>query len=60
MTACMGGWCAKRDHCTHYHCPDKGQPAERLCAPGETGAYVAINLHTEQPEPAPVAELTTA
>ena len=37
-TACMGGWCAKRDHCHNYH-TDQGRntPAERLCIPGQDG-----------------------
>jgi hypothetical protein len=35
--ACMGGWCAQRDHCGHYHAQFRGQPSERLCVPGRDG-----------------------
>jgi hypothetical protein len=38
--ACMGGWCAKRDHCQHYHAEDRREPAERLCEPGHDGMPV--------------------
>jgi hypothetical protein len=35
----MGGWCAKRDHCAHYHAFGADQqPSERLCPPGRDGA----------------------
>lgn len=38
-TACMGGWCARRDHCANYHAASVDQqPAERLCPPGQDGA----------------------
>ncbi|MGQ3051077.1 MAG: hypothetical protein ACT6S0_04770 [Roseateles sp.] len=38
-TACMGGWCEKRDRCGHFHAasPDQ-QPKERLCPRGRDGA----------------------
>ena len=36
MTACMGGWCAKREKCPHYD--EKAPPvAERLCLKGVDG-----------------------
>jgi hypothetical protein len=35
--ACMGGWCARRDHCPHFHAEDRRQPAERLCERGHDG-----------------------
>lgn len=35
--ACMGGWCALRDHCCHYHAPIRHQPSERLCVPDRDG-----------------------
>jgi hypothetical protein len=36
--ACMGGWCALRDHCQHYHAASPYQrPSERLCHPGHDG-----------------------
>ena len=34
MIACMGGWCAVRDRCAHYHARS-GTPVERLCARGD-------------------------
>lgn len=37
-TACMGGWCALRDRCPHFHADDRGDPAERLCPPKKDGA----------------------
>lgn len=37
LQACMGGWCAKRGHCQHYHADDRREPVERLCAPGHDG-----------------------
>lgn len=40
VQACMGGWCAKRDHCPHFHATDRRQPAERLCVPGSDGVGV--------------------
>jgi len=49
MNACMGGWCTKRDHCTHYHRADRDEPSERLCKPGDDGAYVPINLRPAEP-----------
>jgi len=35
--ACMGGWCAVRDHCVHFHAKDRRNPAERLCQAGNDG-----------------------
>lgn len=42
--ACMGGWCAKREACAHYHAQDRRYPIERLC-----GAH-------DEPEPIRVVE----
>ena len=39
--ACMGGWCAQREHCMHYHAADRSAPAERLCLPGADGFALA-------------------
>lgn len=36
-TACMGGWCTKREKCPHFHATDRREPAERLCPPGLDG-----------------------
>jgi hypothetical protein len=33
----MGGWCAKRSKCPHYHSTSTVEPQERLCAPGLDG-----------------------
>lgn len=39
--ACMGGWCAQRDHCAHHIAPvQRVVVSERLCERGR-----------EQPEP---------
>lgn len=38
IPACMGGWCAKRDHCPYFHAVKRTAPAERLCPPGQDGA----------------------
>jgi hypothetical protein len=42
--ACMGGWCALRDHCPHYHASFRGEPAERLCPPGRDGLSEVVQL----------------
>lgn len=34
-TACMGGWCTKRDRCAHHLTDDRSVVAERLCEPGQ-------------------------
>lgn len=38
LMPCMGGWCAKREHCANYHqgSPDH-EPAERICETGHDG-----------------------
>ena len=33
----LGGWCAKRGYCPHYHAEDRAEPIERLCHPGRDG-----------------------
>jgi hypothetical protein len=38
--ACMGGWCAHRVACARYHAANTWKPAERLCAPGRSNAFV--------------------
>ena len=40
ITACMGGWCAKRDHCPYFHAVKRTEPAERLCPPKQDGAML--------------------
>jgi hypothetical protein len=38
MRQCLGGWCARRESCGHYHAePDKWgtPPSERLCDTGK-------------------------
>ncbi len=38
LQSCLGGWCALRDHCPHYHATTASHdPSERLCYPGEDG-----------------------
>ena len=41
MTACMGGWCIRREKCTHHHA-ESAEIAERLCQPGEANAFSPI------------------
>ena len=36
-SACLGGWCRKRDNCANYNASDRREPSERLCIPGEDG-----------------------
>ena len=33
IVRCLGGWCARRDECAHYHSRgiDGREPIERLC-----------------------------
>lgn len=31
MTACLGGWCTRRDRCAHYHAVDRRHPVDKLC-----------------------------
>lgn len=51
--SCMGSFrCLKRDTCVHHVNEDRSDPHEKLCEPGQYGAYIAINLHqVEQPKP---------
>lgn len=37
LPACLGGWCALRDHCQHHHAVDRRVVSERLCVPGRDG-----------------------
>lgn len=45
----MGGWCAQRDHCAHYHTVWRGQPSERLCMPGRDGVSHVVEVHARTP-----------
>lgn len=40
--ACMGGWCASRDHCARYHAMNRREPAERLCEPGKANMLLPL------------------
>lgn len=42
LQPCMGGWCAKRNRCQHYHAESSREPAERLCEPGDDGGAVML------------------
>lgn len=44
LQACMGGFCAKRDHCQNYHAADRSEPAERLCEPGYDGEGSGVQI----------------
>lgn len=35
VIACMGGWCARREDCDHFHAKNTAKPVERLCPHGE-------------------------
>lgn len=40
--SCMGGWCAVRDNCRHYHAlwrDGRDRPIERLCEPVKPGIH---------------------
>lgn len=49
LKACMGGWCAKRDHCPHFHAENRRQPAERLCVPGADGVGIEFPIVIRTP-----------
>ena len=55
IPACMGGFCAKRDHCAQHQAPTahalRFQPAERLCTPGRDGDAVGLDEQHAQPTP---------
>ena len=40
IIACMGGFCAKREHCMNFHAADRRWPSERLCAPSADGVGI--------------------
>ena len=47
MTACMGGWCHRRDKCASYVLPPhpaRENPAERLCSPGKGDQFHPIQI----------------
>lgn len=49
--ACMGGWCALREHCPHFHATLRRAPSERLCTPGRDGHsdVVALEITLRRP-----------
>jgi hypothetical protein len=49
MTACMGGWCRKREQCPHY-ATRVGTPSERLCVKGKDGVLDRAMVEVK-PEP---------
>lgn len=46
LIPCMGGWCAARETCAHFHQPAWRQPAERLC--GATDEPVPVKPRGRQ------------
>lgn len=42
MTACMGGWCLKRDQCANHNTEARERPAERLCRTGDNDQYIPL------------------
>lgn len=52
--SCMGGWCAKRDRCPHFHAATPWRtPVERLCAPGRDGVGATHLVELPRPQVAP-------
>lgn len=49
MTACMGGWCPKRERCQRYNETFREAPAERLCEPGQSNRYEPVQPKPERP-----------
>lgn len=49
ISACLGGWCRKRDRCVNYNAPDKRWPAERLCVPGRDGVGLDVPVRWHMP-----------
>lgn len=51
LQPCMGGFCARREACKHYHAPtyvgDDLAPAERLCGPVDGTLKQAPQEHSE-------------
>jgi hypothetical protein len=47
-TACLGGWCAMRETCQHYHAsyPARETPIERLCRSSKLPMYWPIFRQT--------------
>lgn len=43
ITACMGGWCTRRDYCPHFQAAVRDEPAERLCPPGRDGEMLTAS-----------------
>lgn len=39
ITACMGGFCHRRDRCEHYAATSRRVVVERLCEPGRSDAF---------------------
>lgn len=60
--SCMGGFkCLKRDTCVWHQTEDRREVHEKLCEPGQYGAYIAINLHqVQQHNPTPAVEPANA
>lgn len=47
---CMGGFCALRERCAHYHAEARWEPSERLCRPGQDGiSDVVPAMHIAHP-----------
>lgn len=50
--ACMGGWCATRASCGHYHAKDRTEPAENLCRDWAHSQWVPVRtLGRMEPTP---------
>jgi hypothetical protein len=42
--SCMGGQCADRERCKHYHAENRSEPVERLCAHGDDDQYLPVRF----------------
>lgn len=51
MINCLGGWCNKRQHCARHVYPAGGEPAERLCPPGQTMHYRPVLMVANHARP---------
>lgn len=62
MKPCMGGFCQRREKCSHYVSPSaKAAPAERLCAQGaELEMFFSPLRRANKPAPAKALEQEAA
>ena len=49
MIACMGGFCRKREYCSHYHASERQERRDRLCIPGADGVGADVQVVIRMP-----------